>query len=310
MDNNITGHVFDIQRFALHDGPGIRTTVFFKGCANRCGWCHNPESFSREAQLQFYPLRCVSCGKCAGVCPNGAHEFIDGAHRFIRAKCDLCGRCTECCYAGAIVMNGREVTIGEVLREVMEDAPYYKNSGGGVTLSGGEPVLQNEFALGLLKAFRDNGLHTNIQTAGNYPFEMLKNLIPYLDMVMYDIKAISEKIYEGHIRGSRGSMLENIFLLDEAAIPIIVRTPVIAGVNDDEDEIISIAKYIKPLKNLLHYALIPYHGLGRAKYDALGMDYINEYKTPPEDAMTALENAAARFVTVYNNREGIIGAAN
>ena len=302
-----TGIIFDIQRFALHDGPGIRTTVFFKGCSNRCGWCHNPESFSPQTQLQYYPKRCINCSRCKNVCLADAHIFIAGRHEFLRDRCTLCGACIENCYSDALVLTGRRISVEEVVREAMEDAPYYKTSGGGVTLSGGEPVLQQEFALELLKSFKDLGVHTNIQTAGNYPFVLIEPLLPYLDMVMFDIKGISGCIYDEHIRGDRERMLENLYALDAAFdAPIIVRTPVVEGVNATMEEIEAIALYIKPLKHLESYRLVPYHGLGRAKYDALGDGYENVYAAPSAEVIAALERTASEHVPVYNLINGFI----
>jgi len=302
-----TGTIFDIQRFALHDGPGIRTTVFLKGCSNRCGWCHNPESYSIDAQLQYFPQRCIHCGRCAPVCPRGAHTFPEGRHQLDREKCASCGACTCACYADALVMTGRRETVESVVSDVMEDAPYYHTSGGGVTLSGGEPVLQHAFALELLKALKEKGVHTNIQTAGNYPFELLESLLPYLDMVMYDIKGMSEEIYEKHIFGNRALMLDNLVKLDAAMdAPLIVRTPVVVGVNATEGEIIEIVSFIQPLRHLQNYRLIPYHGLGRAKYDALGEGYDNAYATPSAKMISELERTAANYVPVYNHTKGYI----
>jgi len=204
-------------------------------------------------------------------------------------------------------MTGRRATTDAVMHEVMEDAPYYESSGGGVTLSGGEPVLQREFALDLLKTLKAQGVYTNIQTAGNYPFALLEPLLPYLDMVMYDIKGISEDIYERHIRGDRGRMLDNLFRLDAAFdAPLVVRTPVIVNVNATEEEIGAVARFIQPLKRLESYRLIPYHGLGRAKYDALGEDYNNIYATPSVETMDMLEKTAAKYVPVYNFKKGFI----
>lgn len=328
------GVIFDIQRFAVHDGPGIRTTVFLKGCTNRCGWCHNPESFSMEARLRYYASRCVLCGKCALACPRGAHIFTEGAninsqindhtdshindhtgdhiddhinrHTIDRARCVNCGACVSSCYSYALAMDGRRATVGDIMNEILEDIPYYESSGGGVTLSGGEPVMQRDFTLALLRKLKENNIRTNIQTAGNYPFEYIEPLLPLLDMIMYDIKGVSDEIYTRHIRGDRTRILENLKLLDAAIIddgfPLIVRTPVIEGVNADAAEIGAIARHIRSLKHLASYRLIPYHGLGRAKYESLDMPYDNEYKTPSPQKMKELEAEAARYVPVGDTK--------
>ena len=314
-DGETYGNIFDIQRFAVHDGPGIRTTVFFKGCSNKCGWCHNPESLTPGARLRYYESRCAGCGKCAEACPQGAHVFTDahvftgadgaGAgrkHNIDREKCTGCGACVGACYYDALALAGRRVSAAEAMREILEDAPYYEASGGGVTLSGGEPVLQREFAGTLLNELKANNIHTNIQTAGNYPFEYLEGLLPLLDMVMYDVKGISEDIYARHIGGGRERMLNNLKLLDAAAgaraFPIVVRTPVVVGVNATEAEITAVAEFIKPLLHLESYRLIPYHGLGRAKYDSMGIPYENDYASPSNESIKMLEAAAAKIVPV------------
>ncbi|MDN5276848.1 MAG: pyruvate formate lyase activating enzyme [Clostridiales bacterium] len=298
LKDKIVGRIFDIQRFAVHDGPGIRTTVFFKGCSNRCGWCHNPESITSENQIQYYPSRCVYCGNCGVCCPQGCHVFTDYKHVFDRSKCRACGLCTQTCYVNALVLCGRSVTVDDVMEQIVADIVYYQKSGGGVTLSGGEPVLQNRFCLELLKSIKALNIHTIIQTAGNYDYIKLKDLLPYVDLVMYDIKAYSENIYRTHIHGDRDTMFNNLIKLDSEGIPIIVRTPVVGSVNDTADEIMLIVKFLQNIKNLKEYVLIPYHGLGKAKYESLGKEYRNTYYTPGPDVMLNLKNLAAQYLPV------------
>ena len=300
------GMITDIQRFSVHDGPGIRTTVFLKGCSNRCAWCHNPETFSLKPQLEFFPEHCIGCGRCFTVCPEGVHRMEHDVHVVKQELCIGCGRCADSCYSHALVITGRQVTVEDVLEQIRMDEPYYKRSGGGITLSGGEPVLQWEFAKELLKQCKEAGIHTALQTAGNYDFKYLKELLPYLDLVMYDIKAFSEDIYAKVIHGDRGRILANLKSLDGIGIPIIVRTPVIGSVNDSGQEIEDITAYLADLKNLVHYMLIPYHGLGKVKYDALGMEYQNSFYTPGEEQIQQLEKIAARQVQVYNIERGYI----
>jgi pyruvate formate lyase activating enzyme len=300
------GIITDIQRFSVHDGPGIRTTVFLKGCSNRCGWCHNPETFVIKPQLEFFSERCVACGRCLAACMAGAHSIRDGRHIFHRTLCNNCRKCTESCYSGALVISGRELTVSEVMDQILMDEPYYKRSGGGITLSGGEPVLQWEFAGEILKLCKEYGIHTTLQTAGNYDFECLNALLPYLDLVLYDVKAISEDIYKKEIQGARIRILDNLKTLDSSEIPIIVRTPVVGPVNDNELEIEGIARYLNGLAHLVHYILIPYHGLGKIKYDALGMEYKNSFYTPERERMLQLEKTAAKHVKVYNMETGYI----
>lgn len=302
------GIITEIQRFSVHDGPGIRTTVFFKGCSNACTWCHNPETFIMKPQLEFFPDRCNGCGRCLTVCPRGVHSIDEEGHIVNQSLCSSCGQCTNSCYAGALIITGRKMTAHEIMEQIRMDEPYYKRSGGGVTLSGGEPVLQWEFAKEILMKCKEAGIHTALQTAGNYDFEHLNALIPYLDLIMYDIKAFSEDIYKKMIRGERDQILNNLKALDRSDIPIIVRTPVIGSVNDNVNEIEAIAMFLAELTHLQQYMLLPYHGLGKVKYDALGMEYNNQFYTPDKERMRQLESAAACFVKVYNYETGYTNA--
>ena len=296
--NDISGRIFDIQRFTVHDGPGIRTTVFLKGCSNGCRWCHNPESFTSENQLQFFPDRCINCGNCVGHCPQQCHHMIGGEHSIDRTQCRVCGLCVQDCYTNASIISGKSITIDEVMEQILDDITYYHQSGGGVTLSGGEPVLQNLFCLELLKRLKEIDVHTTIQTAGNYDYSKLKILLPYTDLVMYDVKGYKRDIYQNHIRGDRNAILDNIKKLDAENIPIIVRTPLIGSVNDTSDEILAIVKFLQNMKNLKQYVLFPYHALGKAKYDSLGKSYINDYYTPDSEAVTKLQKLADEYIPV------------
>jgi pyruvate formate lyase activating enzyme len=301
------GLISNIQRFSLHDGPGIRTTVFFKGCSVRCAWCHNPETFSMQKQLQYYAARCILCGKCVQLCPNKAHSLeanANGAsgkpsHSLDRSRCTGCGVCALECLNNALVISGMEMSVDEVLRQVLDDKPFYDESGGGITLSGGEPVLQGDFCEALLKSSKEQGIHTNIQTAGFYPYEMLERLLPYLDLVMYDIKGISPNIHQNYIKGDISPALDNLRCLDKSGVPIIVRMPCIKGVNDSPSEIEAIAIMLSKLKSLKHFELLPYHGLAKAKYEALGENFV-AFEAPDKEHIAMLESLAARYVKVYN----------
>lgn len=296
--SGIHGLIFDIQRFSLHDGPGIRTTIFMKGCSNGCGWCHNPESISHETELLYFPKRCVNCGNCVKACPHNCHIIVDGLHTFSRRSCFGCGLCAKACHTNALSIPGRIATVENVMAEVLADIEYYRQSNGGVTLSGGEPVLQYSFCKEILKECKKARIHTIIQTAGNYDFNCLEQLLPYTDLVMYDVKAYSQEIYKRHIHGDREKILGNLERLSDADVPVVARTPVIGSVNDNEHEIALIAIYLQKLKNIKKYILIPYHNLGDAKYNAMDISRKHDYYSPDAALMTLLTEIASKYVTV------------
>jgi len=293
-----SGVIFDIQRFSVHNGPGIRTTVFLKGCSNACLWCHNPESILFQPDLQFYEQRCNLCGKCKEVCLQSCHILDSDKHNILRDRCIGCGLCAKNCTTQALVLSGKNINVKAIMKEIIEDKEYYRQSRGGVTLSGGEPVLQNEFCLEILKECKKENLHTIIQTAGNYEYSMLKNLLSFVDMVMYDIKAFSQRIYDEHIFGDRDTILKNLEKLSSENIPIIVRTPVVGSVNDSAEEISAICDFISDLKNIKSYELIPYHNLGNMKREALGKNNPFEYYSPSEKHMNILKDMVRKLMEV------------
>ena len=248
--------IFDIQRNSFVDGPGIRTTVFFKGCNLRCKWCHNPESQSFEKQMMFYKDKCTGCGKCHEVCPNHLK------------KCDFCGKCELYCPAEARKICGREYTSDEVLAEVIKDKAFYDNSGGGVTFSGGECMLQLDFLCEILEKCKSAGIHTAVDTAGNVPWESFEKILPFTDLFLYDIKAFGAELHRKGTGVSNELILENLKNLSGRA-DIIVRIPVIGGYNDNDEEIRQIADFLKQIK-IIKAELLPYHAMGEHKYTALG----------------------------------------
>jgi pyruvate formate lyase activating enzyme len=258
-------------------------------------------------QIEFYPSRCIGCGRCFEVCPERAHITRDGKHRIDRGLCTGCGRCAGECFSTALVLKGRKIPAGELLEHILSDRSYYEESGGGVTLSGGEPVLQHEFAAWILAACKREGIHTALQTAGNYPFELLESLLPYLDLVMYDIKGFTLQTYRFFVRGDRDRVFSNLGLLGERfGGETAVRTPCVGGVNDSDKEIEGIARMAGELPNIKYYQLIPYHGLAKAKYDALDEEFASRCTTPPPARIRELEDLASRYVTVFNQERGII----
>jgi pyruvate formate lyase activating enzyme len=288
------GIITNIQRFSIHDGPGIRTTVFLKGCNLRCFWCHNPETLEARPQLQLFPSRCIGCGECFQRCPRGAHVRENGGERrFMRELCVGCGACAETCYAEALVLVGERKTVEEVVEEVLRDRPFYETSGGGLTLSGGEPLLQLEFSIAVLERCRQEGIHTAIETAACFAWERLAAILPVTDLVMMDIKLMDSERHRAATGVPNERILENAHRLGAQPQPLIVRTPVIPGVNDSVEDIAAIAAFAASLPNLLYYELLPFHPMASGKYDSLDMAYrARELKAPSKEHLEALCEAA------------------
>jgi glycyl-radical enzyme activating protein len=287
------GKLFNIQRFSIHDGPGVRTTVFFKGCNIRCKWCHNPESISIDNQIEFYPEKCIGCGACFQVCPNGVH-FIDEnqEHRLNRIKCNGCLLCTETCYSNALVSVGRNVDVAYILKSVTADKLYYKNSSGGVTFSGGEAMLQIDFLEEILHRCKQEDIHTAVDTAGCVPWSCFQRILQTTDLFLYDVKAADSTRHKQLTGVDNYLILENLKRLSDAGKQIYVRIPFIVGFNDDQIE--AIANILKPL-NIAKVEVIPYHKLGNSKYAALDIkNELLETETPAEElvekAITILKN--------------------
>ena len=249
--------IFDIERNSYVDGPGIRTTVFFKGCNLRCAWCHNPESQSAVPQMMFYKNKCTGCGKCREKCPNGLE------------KCALCGKCTIYCPHDAREICGKEYTIDEVLQEVLKDRTLYENSGGGVTFSGGECMLQIEFLIEILKACKENGIHTAVDTAGHVPYGFFERVLPYTDLFLYDLKCFDSEKHEKYTGVGNERILENLKGLLTAGAPVWVRIPVIPTVNDTEEEMVAIRDLFDLYGHPRKIELLPYHQMGEHKYAAI-----------------------------------------
>ena len=292
----VKGYVFDIQRFSIHDGPGIRTTVFLKGCSLHCFWCQNPEGIYLRPEIMYYPDRCINCGNCVLVCRQNAHLMKDGVHQFVRERCNSCGKCTEVCYAGTLQLAGRKLSVKEVVEEVLKDKKFYDISGGGVTLSGGDVVVQHRFTNAMLGRCKKEGLHTAIETAANCRWMILEDLLPLLDLIMMDIKLIDSRRHKEATSASNRNILRNAQKLSETGNPLIIRTPIIPNVNDNVEDISAIAEFIHAFPNLLYYELLPFHRLGEGKYRSLGIDYpASQLKTPSNEKMIELAKAAREF---------------
>lgn len=289
----VKGTIFDIQRFSLHDGPGVRTTVFFKGCNLRCAWCHNPESQAMGNSLQHYPQKCIGCGVCLTRCPTGAIALRNEQWSLDRGLCSVCGTCAEECYAGALTISGKTYTVDEVIAVVLRDQPFYAQSGGGMTTSGGEAMLQIDFLEQLLKRAKDEGLHTVVDTAGHVPFSSFERVMPYTDKFLFDIKAISRDVHMKWIGVKPDLIHENLRKLCEHGARVVARVPVIPDVNDSDSEIEGIARLAKSA-GVVRIELLNYHNLGEGKYASLGVTNPMPIGAKPlsKDRLAALRDIA------------------
>lgn len=286
-----TGVISRIQRFSTGDGPGIRTTVFLKGCNLRCAWCHNPETWSPRPQLLDYAARCVHCGACAAVCPVGAHTVDAGVHRFDRARCAGCGACAAACPAEALQLDGEELGADEVLRVIDEDRDFFAASGGGVTLSGGEPLLQPAFCAEIAAGCRRRGIPVLVDTAASVPYTAFAAVLPYTDHFYCDLKAADTEDCANLTGGDLARILTNMRRLIAAGAAVTARIPVIPGHTDRPAYLARMAALLREA-GVEEVGLLPFHRLGTAKYRALGREYPYANAVPPAAAaMAALRDA-------------------
>ena len=280
------GTIFHIQRFSTSDGPGIRTVVFLKGCPLNCAWCHNPESQSTANEIFFKKELCIGCEGCAGVCSEGGHIFLEGTHHFDREECVVCGKCAEICCSNALEICGEKKNAEEVLDIVLRDKPFYSESGGGITLSGGEPLMQYDFTILLLKLAKEQGIHTAIETSGFSPRDLTK-LHPYTDLWLYDIKLFPDDAHIKYTGVSNKVIFENLYLLDSIGAKIVLRCPIIPNVNMMPAHFESLANLANRLNNVIAIHLEPYHPLGLSK--ALQLNKKQSYENDEFLAQPALK---------------------
>jgi len=267
-----SGLISDIQRMSLHDGPGLRTTVFLKGCNLRCRWCHNPETFSSQPQLEMISDRCIQCGCCLPVCQTGALALNDeGRVAFNQKRCVSCFKCIDVCYPGALHKIGTLMTPEQLLKVIQADLDYFNESGGGVTFSGGEPMLQDDFLLAVLELLRAGNIHTAIETNLCVSWARYERLLPLLGLVIGDIKSLDDAAHQEWTGSSCRSVVDNIRKLDHIGHRFWLRTPVIPGFNDTEESIEAICSFASSLAHLERFELLPYHALGQYKYANLGI---------------------------------------
>lgn len=304
-----TGTVFNIQRFSIHDGPGIRTTVFLKGCSMGCLWCHNPEGSHAFPEIQYDANRCIDCGECVNICPSKAHEIHDGNHTFHRERCNTSGECVDVCYSSALELMGESMTVQQIMEEVLRDRAFYKSSNGGVTLSGGEPALKYRFSYEILKQCKTEGLHTAVETCGNCAWQNFEALLPVTDLFMMDIKLIDSEKHMHATGVANERLLANAKHLAMTNKPLIFRTPIVPTINDSSEEFNKIITFIQSLMQLrrdgrkgnqfaseIQYELLPFHKLAADKYRSLDMEYrVSTIEPPSKEKMSELANLAKSY---------------
>jgi len=291
-----TGIVFDIQRFSIHDGPGIRTTVFFKGCPLNCWWCHNPESQAVGQEMVFQARRCIRCGTCETVCPQGAIAGDGDLAYTDEEKCVLCGTCVESCYAEAREIAGREMTLAQVMMEIERDVAFYDESGGGVTFSGGEPLLQRDFLYSLLQACKEREIHTTLDTCGFGAWETLDSIRGFVDLFLYDLKLMDGTRHRKYTGVSNELILTNLQMLSARGHNIILRMPIIPGINDDDDNVHQTGEYAAAMLRLNRVDILPYHHTAVDKYKRLRKSYeLSEVRPPSNERVARIAQSLQGF---------------
>lgn len=287
------GLIFNIMRFSLHDGPGIRTTVFLKGCPLSCWWCHNPESQSRKPEVMYAAERCVRCGDCVKACEHGALTWNNGPVRDL-SRCIQCGSCAQACFADARRVVGEWVSVSEIVGRLRRDLVFFDQSGGGVTFSGGEPLMQPDFLFSALKACKAQGIHTTVDTCGYASTETMARIASVANLFLFDLKLVDPERHKKFTGVSNGPILRNLAMLVETKKPVMVRIPVVPGVNDDEANISSSMELLSRM-GVQHVDLLSYHQTGTEKYERLGSQYgLQDVVPPSPEKMNELSDRFCR----------------
>ena len=291
----MTATIFEIKRFAVHDGDGIRTTVFFKGCPLKCVWCHNPEGIGFNPQLAYLENKCIDCGECVAVCPGGAHSISEIGHTYDRTKCVNCGKCEEACLGEALKLYGKDMTVSELMPLLLEDRDFYESSGGGVTLSGGECLMQADFCAELLRALKKEGINTAVDTCGFVRRESIDKVMPYTDIFLYDFKAFDADVHKKCTGCTNELILENLRYIDDCGKKIEIRIPYVPGYNSDEIE--KIYMFFATLKNLTKVRVLAYHNYAGSKYESLNMENtLPTVELPSKEEIAAAEAIIGRYI--------------
>ncbi|MBR2376439.1 MAG: glycyl-radical enzyme activating protein [Clostridia bacterium] len=285
--------VFEIKKFAVHDGDGIRTTIFFKGCPLKCVWCHNPEGLSSKTQLAYYSHKCINCFECVKICPNNAHIINNGIHEYVAKNCINCGKCEEICLGNAIKIYGKDYTVDELLKIVLEDKVFYDNSGGGVTLSGGECLLYANFIKDLFIKLKNHGINTAVDTCGFIGKDQIDKIIDYTDVFLYDFKAYTSKTHKNCTGQSNDIIIKNLEYLDKKGKNIEIRIPYVPNYNDFEIE--DMIKYLNGIKNITKIRILPYHNFSTAKYQSLNYENTMPSVVPTNEEIENIKNTLRKI---------------